>query len=82
MNMKKSMCNLLPLRLVLTVFKENVEKDGWSCGSWVVKSAVQQVTDEPDEESIEDFRDKCKANNVTWFSKWMQVASWNDIFVS
>jgi hypothetical protein len=57
----------------------------WSCGSWVVRAAFQQggiddlraafqqggIDDVHDEESIQDFREKCKANIVTWFSKWM-----------
>jgi hypothetical protein len=40
----------------------------------VVRAAFQQggIDDVHEEESIQDFRGKCKANIVTWFSQWMQ----------
>ena len=51
------------------VCKKKVQEDNWSCGTWVVRAAFQQCGIE---ESIQDFREKCKANIVTWFSQWMQ----------
>ena len=54
--------------------KEKVQEDKWSCGTWVVRAAFQQggIDDVHEEESIQEFREKCKANIVTWFSHWMQ----------
>ena len=56
------------------VWKEKVQKDKWSCGTWVVRAAFQQggMDDVHEEDSIQEFREKCKANIVTWFSQWMQ----------
>lgn len=56
------------------VCKEKVQEDKWSCGTWVVRAAFQQggMDDVHEEESIQEFREKCKANIVTWFSQWMQ----------